>query len=100
MPWMRWRVVCALREVMATCAPTMRLSSVDLPTLGRPTIAAVPVRYGPWAELFGGPRPERVERVTAATARAARWRRPARPLAGSLPCLAPRFRDRLRDTRR
>ena len=36
---MRWRVVCGLREVMLTFWPTSRLSSVDLPTLGRPTIA-------------------------------------------------------------
>ena len=42
-PWMRWRVVCALREVIATCAPTILFSSVDLPTFGRPTIATVPV---------------------------------------------------------
>ena len=39
MPWMRWRVVCAFFEVMLTLAPTRRLVSVDLPTLGRPITA-------------------------------------------------------------
>jgi hypothetical protein len=39
MPWMRWRVVCAFFEVMLILAPTRRLVSVDLPTLGRPMTA-------------------------------------------------------------
>jgi len=39
MPVMRWRVVCGLRDVMLSFCPTSRLSSVDLPTLGRPTMA-------------------------------------------------------------
>src|SRR5450830_1589033 len=42
MPSKRWRVVCALREVMANFIPKIWLSSVDLPTLGRPTMATVP----------------------------------------------------------
>src|SRR5262245_35443314 len=41
---MRWRVVCALREVMLIFWPTSALSSVDLPTFGRPTIATRPQR--------------------------------------------------------
>jgi hypothetical protein len=40
MPSTRWRVVCGFFEVMLMRAPTSALSSVDLPTLGRPTIAA------------------------------------------------------------
>ena len=32
----RFRVVCGLSETIATFAPTMRLSSVDLPAFGRP----------------------------------------------------------------
>src|SRR6185369_16835805 len=44
MPVMRWRVVCALRETMLIFSPTSRLSSVDLPTLGRPTMAIYPER--------------------------------------------------------
>jgi hypothetical protein len=44
MPVMRWRVVCALREVMLIFCPTSALSSVDLPTLGRPTMATRPQR--------------------------------------------------------
>ena len=32
-PVTRWRVVCALREVMVTRAPTRRLTSVDLPDI-------------------------------------------------------------------
>jgi hypothetical protein len=43
---MRWRVVCALREVMLIFWPTRALSSVDLPTLGRPTMATRPQRCG------------------------------------------------------
>jgi len=39
MPVMRWRVVWALRETMEIFSPTRRLSRVDLPTLGRPTMA-------------------------------------------------------------
>src|SRR5688572_28500343 len=33
---MRVRVVCGLSETIASLCPTMRLSSVDLPALGRP----------------------------------------------------------------
>src|SRR5690349_20906579 len=51
MPRMRCRVVCALREVIATCAPTSSFRSVDLPTFGRPTIATVPVRNGSFISL-------------------------------------------------
>src|SRR5271156_2321435 len=42
MPWMRLRVVCGLGETMATFWPTRVLTSVDLPALGRPTIATKP----------------------------------------------------------
>src|SRR5258705_11191182 len=44
MPVTRWRVVWALAEVMLTLVPTRRFSNVDLPTLGRPTIATAPAR--------------------------------------------------------
>jgi hypothetical protein len=44
MPTMRCRVVCALREVMLIFWPTSAFISVDLPTLGRPTMATVPQR--------------------------------------------------------
>src|SRR5438132_1239322 len=44
MPMMRWRVVCGFRDVMLIFCPTRWLSSVDLPTFGRPTIATRPVR--------------------------------------------------------
>jgi len=47
MPVMRWRVVCALRLVMLTFWPTSALSSVDLPTLGLPTMAIRPQRWRP-----------------------------------------------------
>ena len=43
-PRMRSRVVCGLAETATSCRPSMRLSSVDLPTLGRPTIAQKPAR--------------------------------------------------------
>src|SRR5262245_19787689 len=39
---MRVRVVCGLSDTMASLEPMMRLSSVDLPALGRPTSATNP----------------------------------------------------------
>ena len=44
MPRTRWRVVCGRLEVIEILAPTSALTSVDLPTLGRPTIAIWPQR--------------------------------------------------------
>src|SRR3989442_8255025 len=41
---MRLRVVCGLGDTMATFWPTSRFTSVDLPTLGSPTMAANPER--------------------------------------------------------
>ena len=41
-PVIRLRVVCGLGVTMASFSPTIRLSSVDLPTLGRPKMATVP----------------------------------------------------------
>src|SRR6266702_434290 len=43
-PRMRVRVVCGLGETMATFSPSTRLRRVDLPTLGRPTMATKPAR--------------------------------------------------------
>src|SRR6202021_3541915 len=42
MPWMRLRGVWGLGETMATFWPTRVLTRVDLPALGRPTIATKP----------------------------------------------------------
>src|SRR2546423_13416619 len=42
------RVVCGFLEVMLILAPTMALTSVDLPTFGRPTIATWPQRNARW----------------------------------------------------
>src|SRR5471032_2091601 len=55
MPVMRWSVVCALRDVILTFWPTSAFISVDLPTLGRPTIATMPQRksVGVGAFIFG-----------------------------------------------
>ena len=39
---MAWRVVWGIRVVMATFSPMMALRRVDLPTLGRPTMAQTP----------------------------------------------------------
>src|ERR1700746_2523029 len=39
---MRFRVVCGFGETIATLRPTRVLTSVDLPALGRPTIATKP----------------------------------------------------------
>src|SRR5213592_2056976 len=64
MPRMRLRVVCGLGVTMATLAPTSAFSSVDLPTFGRPTMAAYPAR---WAILRRAaerhPRSHRAARV-------------------------------------
>src|SRR3990172_12642358 len=46
MPVTRLRVVCGLGLTMATFSPRIWFSNVDLPTLGRPTIAMVPERNG------------------------------------------------------
>ena len=43
---MRWRVVWGLAEVMLRCSPRSAFSKLDLPTLGRPTMATVPKRWG------------------------------------------------------
>ena len=43
-PRTRLRVVCALRDVIEIFWPTSALTSVDLPTLGRPISAIRPVR--------------------------------------------------------
>ena len=43
-PRMRWRVVFGRDEVIATLVPTILFTSVDLPTLGRPTTATKPER--------------------------------------------------------
>src|SRR5262249_1387012 len=44
MPAMRLRVVCGLGVTMARFSPHIGLSSVELPTVGRPTIAQKPAR--------------------------------------------------------
>src|SRR6187399_3181359 len=44
MPSTRWRVVCGREVTMESFSPTSAFSSVDLPTLGRPTSAAKPAR--------------------------------------------------------
>src|SRR5690554_3363361 len=45
-PLIRCRVVCALRDTMDSLAPIRALARVDLPTLGRPTMATNPQRKG------------------------------------------------------
>ena len=40
----RCRVVCAVRDVMATFSPMTALSSVDLPAFGLPTSVTKPLR--------------------------------------------------------
>src|SRR5688572_448557 len=58
MPTRRWRVVCGLSETIASFSPSTRLSSVDLPALGRPTSATAPaLAAGPstsWAAGASG----------------------------------------------
>src|SRR5579859_6664519 len=44
-PWMRLRVVWGFDVTMATFWPTRRLSKVDLPAFGRPTMATKPARF-------------------------------------------------------
>src|SRR5215210_2033234 len=59
----RVRVVCGLSEVMATLVPTMRFTSVDLPTLGRPTKVTNPDRTSSALDARGRRRVERVQAV-------------------------------------
>src|SRR5215468_1706514 len=42
MPWIRRRVVCGLSETIAIFPPASALTSVDLPTFGRPATAMKP----------------------------------------------------------
>ena len=42
MPMMRWRVVCALKVAIEMRSPIKRFMSVDLPTLGLPTMFTKP----------------------------------------------------------
>src|SRR5690242_13401362 len=50
---MRWRVVCGRGVTMLTFCPTRALSSVDLPTFGRPTSAAKPQRKSAEGSVTG-----------------------------------------------
>ena len=45
-PRLARRVVCGRSEMIATLAPTIALTSVDLPTLGRPARPTKPARVG------------------------------------------------------
>src|SRR5581483_773570 len=47
MPRIKVRVVCTLRETIATFAPTSALSRVDLPAFGAPISATKPQRLSP-----------------------------------------------------
>src|SRR5258706_14723608 len=51
MPFTECRVVWALGETMAIFCPTILLSRLDLPVLGRPASATVPQRNAPMAVL-------------------------------------------------
>ena len=53
-PMMRVRVVWGLSEVIATLVPTMRFTSVDFPTLGRPTKVTKPERISASVAAGGG----------------------------------------------
>src|SRR5581483_975390 len=52
MPRITRRVVCGLSETIVTLAPTYKFNSVDLPTLGRPTMAQKPARCAGGADSF------------------------------------------------
>ena len=52
-PIMRWRVVCALEVMMLMRSPTRLFMSVDLPTLGLPTMFTKPDLWGTAAGRFG-----------------------------------------------
>ena len=76
-PLMRRRVVCGWSETMLTLLPTRRLTSVDLPTLGRPSRAMNP----DWNEVR---RDRRLARSTAS-----RRRRRARTASSAARAAAP-----------
>ena len=88
MPSRRWRVVCGRLEVMLTLAPTSALTSVDLPTLGRPMTATWPARIGLCVVVDGAALRKcwcRVEPLQGALRR-----RPVRRRGGSCPRLRSR----------
>src|SRR5207248_2789773 len=64
-PRIRDRVVCGLGETIATFCWTSLLRSVDLPTLGLPTMAAKPARCAPPASFKGSFRRGRSRRAAA-----------------------------------
>src|SRR6266566_392298 len=104
MPRMRLRVVCGLGVTMATLAPTSAFRSVDLPTFGRPTMAAYPARWaiapsgqGQRADRFG----KRLVvggcgRIAAARARRQQARAVHRARLTERQALAPAARVQLR----
>src|SRR3954468_4096792 len=53
MPWTRRRVVCGLSETIATLPPARALTSVDLPTFGRPATATNPLLKSPHPHPLG-----------------------------------------------
>src|SRR5439155_22625808 len=69
------RVVCGLSDTIATLRPTIALTSVDLPTFGRPASATKPDRV-----LTGAPRPRE-----AAPAASRKRREPTPSPAQDLP---------------
>src|ERR687893_565680 len=109
MPRISRRVVCGLSDTIATLPPTMRLTSVDFPALGRPARATKPERVTASPSPRPGARASRrrprarsqdarpaSRPLPAPLGRDARGRAPARVAARSraLPERAPRFRAR------
>ena len=83
-PSIRWRVVCGRGVTMLSFWPTRALSSVDLPTFGRPTSAAKPQRNQAGSGVLKiGPLPSACESPPACARRP-----PARRAGGSSPALA------------
>src|SRR5206468_12541361 len=90
-PRMRWRVVCGFAVTMLTLRPTRALTSVDLPTFGRPTMATWPARKGGWLTRIYARREDGLPEAESRRAKAPRaLPRPlVPPAAGCRPRLRP-----------
>src|SRR5438105_10418228 len=95
MPRMRLRVVCGLAETAATFSPRRALSSVDLPTLGRPTRATYPDRCG-GGFLGFGIGAEGTRRVRGASIRRGQFGYQRSAIGIARPVTRPGYPDRQR----
>src|SRR5689334_369984 len=91
---MRLRVVCGLGVTMASFSPAMRLSSVDLPTFGRPRIAMVPATVSAVVGVVGAVGSEAIEEGASISRGCRSIREHAPPADAGRRVAAPRHEPR------